>query len=821
MFQNLARLALLVAIIATSGCTNSLTTSQPLAEEAVVKTVGEGPSVGPEGSVASIVEVTLTLNRSQLFDREYLYSSDIQYSSIYNADYDLYTQSLAMSHIPARFRISGNELQLIADNEQLYPSDVNNPEQLLSRMQIIRQTSSTITVSGLDSRLLLGQRAETASAPIPRDHWIRSFRFEPNGNYLLQETSVLLANGSIVEFFESVFPRGSIAPSARFEKIEMNPESPDGELTGLKARFRFLPGESTYDGERKRAFAEHFDIHNADGTMKPIEWWVTRNIPEEYMEPVKHATESWNRYYRNFEGVRQDVVIFKGRLPADVKIGDPRYNVINWDSRRVAGAAYESQASDPLTGKQSHSLIYMPAAWLEIGESYWERAQTAAPDLHQRRGAFKNAHVGCMKEFVDEMRLLNSGRLAPVDPKEFGIELMKSTLMHEVGHALGLAHNFKGSLSFDRSNPRSPYSDSIMDYNHFELERAAFYDPTTADGLALEYDRQILSVLYNAGRDIRPNDRIVPVCNDDEADFNVGAVDPLCVRYDIENEPTLSVVTALRRLTDVTLPGDITLKEALERVPNRALTQSRMAAAIDQESFAQLTSDTVRLFRAPLEFYIGASRSSLGAALRTNAKSLLPFLPDVLRAQDSERLIRERIFSGIQTALQLRALPAVSLTAAQQVRDELVNRLAQTPYMVALDSTRAAAQRASLVSRFDRAISTLENDDSFGFARVQARALSALVRTPTAPLFLGEVDGVLFDFETAGLSLLKSAVLDATRTAAVRIAGTDSLVSYRGRVGAAQVLSQVNSELRAQLTAARSMRERELLETLLGKFNRN
>src|SRR5690606_13372055 len=61
-------------------------------------------------------------------------------------------------------------------------------------------------------------------------------------------------------------------------------------------------------------------------------------------------------------------------LPEGVSVGDPRYNVVVWDNIQAAGAAYESQAADPLTGAVSHSLVYLPLAWINIGKEYWEAA---------------------------------------------------------------------------------------------------------------------------------------------------------------------------------------------------------------------------------------------------------------------------------------------------------------------------------------------------------------------------------------------------------------------------------------------------------------
>ena len=229
-----------------------------------------------------------------------------------------------------------------------------------------------------------------------------------------------------------------------------------------------------------------------------------------------------------------------------IHIGDPRYNVVNWDSKRVAGAAYETQATDPYSGKQSHSIIYMPAAWLQIGLDYYKAGIAAdiesKDELSTRVGKSNGkptvARFGCMRDMSDSIALVTSGRLNRDDVKKYAVELLKQTLFHEVGHSLGLAHNFKGSLSYNVADPKSIFSTSIMDYNDYEIERAAFYDVNSSDGPLLEYDRQAISAIYNQHKDISDKDAQVPRCNDNEADNEDGGVDPLCIRYDVENDPT-------------------------------------------------------------------------------------------------------------------------------------------------------------------------------------------------------------------------------------------------------------------------------------------
>ena len=118
----------------------------------------------------------------------------------------------------------------------------------------------------------------------------------------------------------------------------MNPDNPIGGDDAPFDRFRFLQGETNFNGEHKFAMAEHYDISPTDANPTgDIDWYATPNITDEQLVPVKLAVEGWNRYFTQFKGIAREVVHFKGRLPDGIHLGDPRYNVTNWDSRLDRG----------------------------------------------------------------------------------------------------------------------------------------------------------------------------------------------------------------------------------------------------------------------------------------------------------------------------------------------------------------------------------------------------------------------------------------------------------------------------------------------------
>ena len=253
----------------------------------------------------------------------------------------------------------------MAEEKYRFESDINIPLRLIHEWTIVEQTPDKITVDVVRASQALSSVFGNENPA--RSSWVRSVEFVPQGNYLLMETSIELADGNVAEFMESLFPRETLVNSAT------KPIYDDESLEPLAGRFGFLSNQvwtTLTSGRQRTAVASRFAMP-APG--KTIDWYVTPNIPAEFIPAVRDGIEGWNRYSQKMFG--RDFIKFQGILPAGIKIGDPRYNVVNWDSVVDASAAYESQAADPETGIQSHSLIYLPYAWVKIGREFWERGK--------------------------------------------------------------------------------------------------------------------------------------------------------------------------------------------------------------------------------------------------------------------------------------------------------------------------------------------------------------------------------------------------------------------------------------------------------------
>jgi len=820
----------------TQGIKSKITPTRPILQLQQVNvldqshpTVSNGPGSSP--SIQVIAKVT----QETLLSQEFLYGADLQYSSNFESTLELYSQSMAIGHVPTHFKIAGDELRLVADNKVLFPSDVNHPEQLISRFKILSRTpeadgTTTLTISGANSTVALssifGKSVQSGSDdPVPvTDSWIRSFEFIPDGNYILQQTSITLADGTLAEFMESIFPAKTLEAGSQFKKFKMDPTDPVGASTGPVKRYRMLGAETIFEDEEKVAYAQHFDLSpKADGSPATIDFYVTPNIPDTYLEAVKNGVEGWNRYFLSFKEFQRPVMQFKGKLPDGIHLGDPRYNVIAWDNRRVAGAAYETQASDPRTGKQSHTLIYLPAAWVKIGNDYWKGGKFSEPagdalsqftNKKNRKGLLKKM-PRCDRDIHEIGELVRSGRLSKDEAKVFGIQTLTQTLFHEVGHSLGLAHNFKGSLSYKPSDPKSLFATSIMDYSDYEIERQAYDSVHTSQGPLLEYDRQIISTIYNQGKDVSDSDPVLPACADAEADWQTGGVDPLCNRYDVENDPTHSIITAMTRFTMPSMPRDTTLTQALTRLGQDFADPSIIAGLKTTEDFDKYADELKETLSASIQYYLFSGKASVTRTLITNVKALLQFLPKILPEEYDEAKFRGQALAGLMEFLKMETLPPEVTKALVLMTPQLMSAVSKAPVLADRDAQQQSKMAEKIAESILGLLKTFKLDPESGLPRAQASVLASLKKRK-APYFLGPLGGGILDVESIITNALYRGLSDSDNSTLVRVAAASSLTSFKGRSPMTdQIIKTATIAIQQQRDMARVNPEREEALTLL------
>ena len=353
-----------------------------------------------------------------------------------------------------------------------------------------------------------------------------------------------------------------------------------------------------------------------------------------------------------------------------------------------------------------------------------------------------------------------------------------------------------------------------MDYNDYEIERKAFAGIDSADGPLLAYDRQALSAIYNKFADVGEKEPVLPACNDAEADSESGGVDPLCNRYDSEKDPTLAVDTTINRVALEAIPGDVTLAQAIAKVPGLVFPSGVTETVKTEEEFKSLLNRFTSALRGPLNYYVLGGKTSMNYVIKKNVKTLYEYENGVLPEGYSAREMRQRAYRGIETAVHAFGLPETVSKALNQAQVTGLRKLSETPYVASL----SAPDQDKLGKAVAKQLGALEvsfNKSTSGMPKLRASVLASLSRHPV-PFFFGKMDNVSADFEALILDLLvEAAGAKDTRTPSERIAATGALVTYKGRLKGDLALQTVLEKLGVERKEAFDNASRDLVEGLI------
>jgi hypothetical protein len=160
--------------------------------------------------------------------------------------------------------------------------------------------------------------------------------------------------------------------------------------------------------------------------VEPIVYYLDRGAPEPIRSALIEGASWWNQA---FEAAGYKDAFQVEVLPPDADPMDVRYNVINWVHRSTRGWSYGSSVTDPRTGEiiKGHVLL----GSLRVRQDF-----LIAQGLVD---AYENGEEA-------DPRLL-----------QMALARLRQLSAHEVGHTIGLAHNFAASVN-DRA--------SVMDYPH-------------------------------------------------------------------------------------------------------------------------------------------------------------------------------------------------------------------------------------------------------------------------------------------------------------------------------------------------------------------
>ncbi len=215
-----------------------------------------------------------------------------------------------------------------------------------------------------------------------------------------------------------------------------------------------------------KRFISHHRLQKKDPSaamsdpVKPIVYYVDRGAPEPVRSALIEGAGWWNQA---FEAAGYRNAFRVELMPEDADPMDVRYNVIQWVHRSTRGWSYGSSLSDPRTGEIIQGRVSLGS--LRDRQDFLIAEGLLAP---YEKGKSETAKI--MEQIV--------------------LARLRQLAAHEVGHTLGLQHNFAASIT-NRA--------SVMDYPAPLVKLGADGIPDISDAYARgigEWDKVTIAFGY-------------------------------------------------------------------------------------------------------------------------------------------------------------------------------------------------------------------------------------------------------------------------------------------------------------------------------------
>ena len=297
--------------------------------------------------------------------------------------------------------------------------------------------------------------------------------------------------------------------------------------------------------------------------VEPIVWWIENTTPREFRPIIREAALKWNSSFEK-AGFKNALVVQEQPDDATWDSDDIDYNVLRWTSSpKPPFGGYGPSFVNPRTGQILGSDIMLEFSFMKsriFARRLWSEVGLAGGEEGQ---ATSDPNACAAGSVVQQGMMLGNQmmRLRKADTVEFDVLLRESLsqlILHELGHTLGLNHNFRAShlhspaeLQDRALTEKTGLSGSVMDYMPLNLgpdraRQGQYYinAPGPYDDWAINYGYSVPDA--DAEKEAKRLDAIASRSHEPQLAFANDAddmrtpgkaIDPRAMLFDMSSDP--------------------------------------------------------------------------------------------------------------------------------------------------------------------------------------------------------------------------------------------------------------------------------------------